>query len=258
LYVLGCRGSWPVHGREFEEFGGATSSYLLKRGDYGIVLDCGSGLSMAGALLQDCGRVDILLTHIHYDHLIGLLSFGVFPRNARLRFFAQFDRWFGGGTLRRFMSPPFWPYTPDFGELCRVDSPGEAALYDGVRVLFHPACHPDGGSLLRLETEEGAVCAAFDNEHTEPLPKEIGADCALLLYDGMYTKEEYPSHAGWGHSYWQRGCEAAERLRAGRLLITHHAPDRTDAALLALEREAQAVLPSARFVRSGDWFNIRP
>lgn len=212
---------------------------------------------MAGGLLRDCARVDVLLTHIHYDHLIGLLNFGVFPKGARLRFFARFENWFGDETLKRFISPPFWPYTPDFGERINVRSPGEAALDDGVRVLFHPSCHPDGASLLRVETEDGAVCAAFDNEHTEPLPGQIGEDCALLLYDGMYTQEEYPSHVGWGHSYWQRGCEAAKRLRAGRLLITHHAPDKTDEALRALEREVQAACPGARFVRAGDEFDLQ-
>lgn len=54
FHVLGCRGSWPVCGKKHLEFGGATSCYLIKDGDYALILDCGTGLYNAGALLRGC------------------------------------------------------------------------------------------------------------------------------------------------------------------------------------------------------------
>lgn len=254
LHVMGCRGSWPVSGAEYQEFGGATSCYILKRGGHAVILDCGSGLYRAKELLRDCDQIDVLLTHLHYDHLIGLLNWSVFP--VQPRFYAQFGSWFGGETLTRFISPPFWPYTQQ-AELHEAASPGQVEL-EGGRVLFHPSNHPDGASILRVETEDGAVCAAFDYEHSAPFPGHMARDCSILLYDGMYTREEYRQRPGWGHSTWQKGCAVAQENRAARLIITHHSPERADEALRALEREAAAAMPGIRFAREGDVLDLTP
>lgn len=256
LYVLGCRGSWPVCGEEFSEFGGDTSCYALKRGDYAVLIDCGSGLRSGRDLLADCGRIDVLLTHVHYDHLLGLLNWSVFPKGARLRFFAPFERWFGADTLTRFMSPPFWPYTPDMGDLINVPSPGAAELDEGVRVRFHPSCHPDGASVLRIDTPDGAVCVAFDYEHAAPFPMELAENCAVMLYDAMFTGEEYLRRKGWGHSCWEEGGKLAARAGVERLVMTHHGPEKSDRALREQERLARSVIPGVRFARQGDVYDL--
>ena len=257
LYVLGSRGSWPVCGEEFLEFGGGTSCYVLKRGDYAVLIDCGSGLYNGRELLAGCRRIDVLLTHIHYDHLLGLLNWNVFPENTRLRFFASFDRWFGADTLARFMSPPFWPYTPDMGTLINVPSPGAAELEEGVRVRLHPSCHPDGASIFRIDTPDGSVCAAFDYEHAAPFPLELAENCDVLLYDAMFTKEEYPYREGWGHSCWEEGGKVAGQAGVGQLVMTHHGPEKSDKELREQERLARSVIPGARFARQGDVFILR-
>lgn len=244
-------------GAQYLEFGEATSCYILKKGHYAIVLDCGSGLIQARELVSDVDAADVLLTHLHYDHIIGMLNWGVFRKDTKLRVFARFNDWLGGETLDRFISPPFWPFTPDFGQVVHVDAPGTVELYDGVKVLLYPSCHPDNGSIIRIETEDGAVCAAFDNEHGDAIPEYMGKDAAVLLYDAMYTEDEYPDHVGWGHSYWQKGCESAERLGVRQLVITHHAPFKTDEELRAVERQAREILPSVRFARTGDEFDLR-
>lgn len=256
LYVLGSRGSRPVCGREFLEFGGGTTCYIFKRGDHAVVIDCGSGLYDARSILQDCRYVDVLLTHLHYDHIMGLLEWSVFPREAQLRFYAQFDRWFGGETLKRFLSPPFWPVSMPCGVLMPMTSPGEAELGDGLRVRLYPSCHPDGASLVRLETPEGDICAAFDFEHARAFPEQMARGCEYLLYDGMYTLEEYPDHVGWGHSCWEEGSRLAGRLGIPHLIITHHSPSRSDEELRALEARARRERPEIRFARAGDVFHF--
>lgn len=258
LYVLGSRGSRPASGPEVLEFGGGTTCYIFRRGDHAVVIDCGSGFYDAGEVLRGCAQVDILLTHLHYDHIIGLLEWSVFPAGAQVRFFAQFDRWFGEETLRRFLQPPFWPVSLPFGTLVTVPSPGEAELGGGLRVRFHPSNHPDGASLVRLETPEGDVCAAFDYEHSSGFPDELARGCGLLLYDGMYTSEEYPDHVGWGHSCWEEGCRLADRLAVRRLVVTHHHPHRSDGALREMEAEAKKRRPEVRFARSGDVYALSP
>ena len=88
FYVLGCRGSRPVSGVNCQQFGGATSCYIIKAGQHAVVLDCGTGLYQAEPYLKDCTQIDILLTHLHYDHILGLLDWSVFPETAHVRVYA--------------------------------------------------------------------------------------------------------------------------------------------------------------------------
>lgn len=252
LYIMGCRGSWPVSGPEYQEFGGATSCYILKCGTHAVILDCGSGLYRAGALLRDCDQIDVLLTHLHYDHLIGLLNWSVFPVPPRI--YGQFQSWFGQQTLARFISPPFWPYTQT-ADLREAASPGQLEL-DGVQASFYPSTHPDEASILRVDTPDGAVCAAFDYEHSDPFPPHMIEGCKVLLYDGMYTAQEYGQHVGWGHSTWQMGCALRRQYSTPQLYITHHSPNRSDAELRAIEREAMTDTPGIRFAREGDVLDL--
>ncbi len=251
LYAMGVRGSWPVHGAAFDEFGGATSCYILKRGEHAVVIDCGSGLCGAGELLRDCKRIDVLLTHIHYDHLLGLLAWKVFPKGVKLRIYAQFSKWFGVETINQFFREPFWPYSPEGEEIVEVDSPGSVDLSDGVRAIFYPSNHPNDASLIRVDTPDGSVAAAIDYEHSGPFPAEIAKDCDIMLYDAMYTAEEYLLHVGWGHSCWEEGCRIAREHGVKRLFFTHHDPVKTDEMLLAVEREAQHSCPDVSFMRQG-------
>lgn len=254
--MLGSRGTYPVCGERFLEFGGATSCYIMKRGDYGLVLDGGTGLYEAGGLLGDCGRIDVLLTHVHYDHILGFLNWSVFPKDARVRLCADFDKWFGENTLERFMCRPFWPVAPKVTQI-QVPSPGGLLLDDGVRVCLETITHPDDTSMLRVDTPDGAVCIACDYEQLEePFPAHMARGCDLLVYDGTYTQEECLLHRGWGHSCWQNGWEAAQACGVGQLLVTHHSPERDDDALLALEREARTAHPGIRFARAGDEYDL--
>ncbi len=259
LYVMGSRGSWPICGERCLEFGGATSCYLLKRGDHAVVIDCGSGLTEAAKILKECRRIDILLTHLHYDHMIGILDWGVIPKEARVRIFADFDNWFGRrATMERFISPPFWPYTPDMGERICVRAPGSAELGDELTVHFHPSCHPDHANVLRLDGPDWSLCVAFDFEHSDPFPEEVARGCSMMLYDAMYTLEEYPQHVGWGHSCWEVGVEIARNLGVEQLVITHHDPNKDDVTLRAMERKAKTVDPQIRFARTGDVWLMGP
>ncbi len=251
-YVCGSRGSAPVSGPEFREFGGATTCYILRDGDYAVVLDCGTGFQHAGPILAGCRAVDVLLTHVHYDHILGFLWTGAFPAGVRPRILSGFGRWFGEDTLARFLSPPFWPVTPDFGELVTVRPPERFPLRNGFSAEFIDASHPNGGLLTRLTRGERKLCFLWDHEDgTVPVSDWVRGS-ELLCWDGMFDEDEYPSHVGWGHSTWQAGCRLARECGVGRLLITHHAPGHDDAWLRRAEERARALFPNTRFAREGD------
>ena len=256
LHVCGSRGSMPVHGEEYREFGGATSCYILKKGSYALVVDCGSGFCRAKELLAGCKKVDIWLTHLHYDHLIGILSYGVIPGEAEVHFYGTFDRWFRTDTIKEFFREPFWPVVPDIGPCVCVKSPGEYRLREELLVKSYPAPHPNEASILRIEAGERVLCVMFDYERTQEPPEGFLEGCSRLAFDGMYTEEEYESHRGWGHSCYSDGCAYARQYGIPKLYITHHEPRRTDEELRRLEAEAVKLYPNTRFARMGDMVEL--
>lgn len=251
LYVCGCRGSIPVSGAEYLEFGGATTCYVLRRGDYAVVIDCGTGLRNAEAVLAGCRAVDVLLTHVHYDHIIGLLAQRSFPADAELRFISAFDNWYGEDTLGQLLRPPFWPIIPRFGQVMTVGVPGRITLRDGFTAEFRDSFHPDGGVLIKLTLGKQSMCFLWDYEKgCEDLESWVrGSD--LVCYDGMYDDDEYPDHTGWGHSTWQEGCRLALRSNVKQLMITHHAPDHDDDWLRQAEKQSAELFANTSFAREG-------
>lgn len=252
LHICGCRGSYSVFGAEFREFGGATTCYVLKDGRYAMVLDCGSGFVNAKKILADCDRIDVILTHLHYDHIIGILSGGVFPANAALRFFTGSGAPDAAEELRRFMGAPFWPHTMDFGEAVRLNAPCSVELHEGWRLNGLPSNHPGDALVIQLEGKGRKISVLCDYEHGGADLSDWVSGSDLLCYDGMFRPKDYPAHRGWGHSTWQEGCDLAERAGVKQLIVTHHNPAYRDETLREMEAEAKRRFPCTRFAREGD------
>lgn len=252
LYVCGCRGSFPVSGKNYLEFGGATTCYVLRHGDYALVIDCGTGLRNAGGALEGCRAVDVLLTHVHYDHILGLLLPGMFPAGAERRIFSAFDFWDGPEVLGQILRPPFWPVRAREERTITVRPPEQIALRDGFTAEFRESRHPDGGMLIKVKRGTKSVCFLWDYEGGCDGLEDWIRGSELICYDGMYDDSEYPSHVGWGHSTWQEGCRLALRSGAKRLMITHHDPGHGDDWLKKAEKQAAGIFSNTHFAREGD------
>ena len=257
FYVLGCRGSRPVSGAHCQQFGGATSCYIIKADQHAIVLDCGTGLYDAKPYLQDCTQIDVLLTHLHYDHILGLLDWSVFPTSARIRLYAGVVRYSKDYNPADILKVPFWPISPEVGETICVGCDSTLHLNERTSARFYPANHPDNATIIRVDTDCGAMCLVCDWEHGVAFPNEMAEGCSFMLYDGMFTETEYPSRKGWGHSIWQEGVKLAQETGVPKLMITHHLPERTDEELLAMEAYANQAFPGIRFARAGDAYPLR-
>ena len=72
--LWGTRGSVPTPGPATARYGGNTSCVEVVTGPtHRVVLDAGTGIrGLGSALPTDVARVDILLSHLHMDHIIGL------------------------------------------------------------------------------------------------------------------------------------------------------------------------------------------
>ena len=75
--VSGARGSVPTPGPDTWRYGGNTSCVQVTLADGStLVLDAGTGIRPLGLTMPDPDRpVHILLTHLHLDHIQGLMFF---------------------------------------------------------------------------------------------------------------------------------------------------------------------------------------
>lgn len=257
LHVLGSRGTRPTHGKKYDIFGGQTTCFLVKKGKHAVIVDCGTGLFDATEILADCEVIDIVFTHVHYDHVLGLLDFSIFPENARINLIGTFKQWLGYNTIDEFYKHPFWPVQPRIGMLCEITNDGHAYhLADGFVLTAYESNHPDHGNVIILEMNGKKACFMFDFEAKTGFDFSIIKDAEMLIFDGMYDDTELSQHFGWGHSTFQEGCRMAAVYNCNELLITHHSPKNDDKTLLEMEQKAKQMFSKTRFCRSGDLFII--
>jgi ribonuclease BN (tRNA processing enzyme) len=221
-----------------------------------LVLDAGTGiLRMAETLGDAIHRVDVLLTHLHMDHIQGLGFFAPLYRpDVEVHIWGPASARFGlQARLMRYLSPPLFPV--GLRELpCRLflHEVGDAEVDIGeFRVTTARVCHP--GPTVGYRIRDGAGRSVTYLPDHEPalgardfpsLPSEwtSGAILAtrsdLLIHDSQYSAHEYASHVGWGHSSLRHVLDFAALAEARHLVSFHHDPGHTDADLDRLMTEA--------------------
>jgi phosphoribosyl 1,2-cyclic phosphodiesterase len=254
--LWGVRGSIPVPGPEVAGFGGNTSCVQVTAGDgRELILDAGTGIRALGAAIPaECRHIDILLTHLHLDHIQGLLFFAPFfdPQKT----ITVWGPPSAGHELRdrlaRYISSPLAAI--EIRDLpARVtfrDVPSAPWRIGEVEVAASLVLHT-GPTLGYRLTENGAsVCFLPDHEPGlgEDLATvgrswisghDLARDASLLIHDAQYGDREYVSHRGWGHSSLGDALTFARRTEAGHVVLFHHDPDNDDARLEAVEDDAR-------------------
>lgn len=248
LTLLGVRGSTPAPGAEFVRYGGHTSCVAVAPDPAGpptLVIDAGTGIRGLGRLLSGRPfRGDIVLTHLHWDHVQGLPFCPVIDHpEAVVRLHvpvADADE-DPVATLRRGMSPPTFPIGPEglLGSWEIVPLlPGPAKVDADVGVAVARIRHKGGPTYGVRVTGPSVRSFAYLPDHRVAGPDVDGHDlvagCDLLLHDGQFTATEAGLAAAYGHTTVWDALTYADRCAVRELLVVHHHPDRTDDALDAL------------------------
>jgi len=263
--VWGSRGSIFSGGPDRVEFGGDTTCFSLASENGLTIVDAGSGLRAMGEALARSDKpivpeIDLLLTHLHFDHICGLPFFEpIFSDQLVLRIWsAAFERdEIFHETLARVMSPPIFPRFRrwDRVRLCTAHEGIAIPLAMGGTAVPFPLNHPDGAYGWRIDCCGKSATIAADHEmgvaDIDRGIAEVARDTGLLVFDAMYQDDEIAHRTGWGHSTWQQGVALGREAGAGHVLMTHHDPRRTDAELAAMERQARAENPETTFARDG-------
>jgi phosphoribosyl 1,2-cyclic phosphodiesterase len=265
----GTRGSIPTPGQRTVRYGGNTACVEVRDlAGHLLVLDAGTGLRELGLQLNGTSplTVDLLLSHLHWDHIQGIPFFApIFQRGNHFTIWGarsmqtSIDR-----VVRDQMSPVVFPVTfeqvdavIDFREMSELEEcPGTGGNYT-VRAFSvrHPGGalgyrfaerHDGAGALVYISDNELSPHAKYDTPagwRSALVDFVRGAD--VLVHDAMYTVEEYDHHRGWGHSTYGDAVALAIEARVKTLVLFHHKPERSDDELDRRVEECRAAARTA-------------
>ncbi len=241
----GTRGSVGRAGLATVRYGGDTSSVeVTAENGSTLVLDAGSGIVHSTCSTQTTGRLDILLTHLHMDHIQGLGFFApLFEPDVDVHIWGPVSTTTLTARLGRYLSPPLFPVR--LRELPSVTvhdlSPGIVDL-GPFEIEADFVIHP--GQTYGYRITSGGRTITYLPDHEPALgPGRILDDprwvsgfalveaADLLIHDAQYTDREYPDRVGWGHSTLSQALDLAEMAEVGRLITFHHEPGHSDAEI---------------------------
>jgi phosphoribosyl 1,2-cyclic phosphodiesterase len=251
----GVRGSIPTPGLGTVRYGGNTSCVSVDFGDDILVFDAGTGLRLLGNELikrTKPPRIHLFLSHVHWDHIQGFPFFA--PAYQKGFEIVVHGRGQADSTLGQIlagqMEGPNFPVTLNQldAQLSYQDiSPGHEVILtkrNGDRLATVQCIaghHPNGVLIYRLNDVKtgSSLVYATDTEHypgrLDTGLVALAKNADLLIYDGMYTPEEYAqTHQGWGHSTWEQGLEIAKVAAVKTYVVFHHDPSHDDSFLDAL------------------------
>lgn len=263
--VWGTRGSLGAPGTATLRYGGNTSSVLVFGSEAEcIVLDAGTGIRPLGLdIPEDVRRIDILITHLHMDHVQGLGFFGPMYRPN-----IEIHVWGPPSTtmslhrrLSRYLSPPLFPVR-------LRDMPSRPELHDArhyfrigsLRVRADRICHPGATVGYRLTDPDGS-CLAYLPDHEPALGQrdfpgsgdwtsgfDLIRHADLLIHDAQYTDSEYSEHVGWGHTSIGQLAALAKLAEVRQLMPFHHDPGHDDDQLDRMVASIGERAPSVQVV----------
>lgn len=274
----GVRGSYPAPGAETLHYGGNTPCIEVQAGSSRIIVDAGTGIYALGRQLEAApAHHHILFSHVHWDHIQGLPFFApLYHPAARLtihatpRFLSLLKELFTHDSRHIHLPIPsgrlqaqvdFQAFqvgeTWELGELeisaVKLNHPylcvGFCFRANGRSAAFYSDTAPFSDILFGYEYRPRPP---RPDEKLDPYEREQLAEMRqaviesskhadLLIYDAHFTPEEYPRFAHFGHSTPTHALEIALEAQVKRLVLFHHAPTRSDAAIAQMEAHYRAL-----------------
>jgi phosphoribosyl 1,2-cyclic phosphodiesterase len=244
LTFWGTRGSVPAPGPDTVRVGGNTTCLELTGiEETRIIIDAGTGIRNLGAEMlkeNDPQKVYLLLTHSHWDHLAGYTFFA--PAFDPEYSIVTFGKNLAQEVLKRDIYERFDNrYSPVNLNNLKAEIKFNKTLPDnlvlgGITITNIKLNHPGNGFGYKFEENGKSIAFITDNElglqyNNGNSMSEIQDFCKgvdILIHDAQYLPSEIESHRNWGHSTYKEVIDLASIIGIPCVLLTHHAPERTD------------------------------
>ncbi|MCL2189600.1 MAG: MBL fold metallo-hydrolase [Defluviitaleaceae bacterium] len=271
--VYGCRGSLPTTRDPASRYGSNTSCIALEVPGQTIILDAGSGIAQMDRFTKlfarDGAPFDILLSHLHIDHLIGLTVFSKVWLNSpdelvRIYTLDRDDRPLKEQIFGLF-TPPYWPVSMvQFANAeCIAVQTGVPFALGGFTVTPFGAAHPDKTASFHITDGSKVIVYLLDSETPALSPQgweELVGYCEnadLVVFDAAYSVIDYPDKKGWGHSTIEDGFKLAEASGCKKMMFTHFGFEYSDQELEIFEFQVAAQGDVFFFARDGFEFILK-
>ena len=261
VVIYGCRGSIPVNGADFDQFGGSTTCILITSDDavnIGII-DAGTGIRNLGRKIMKDETlrekpIFIAFTHFHWDHIQGLPFFEpAYVKGKKISLLAL-GRERPIDDLERVFSVPMQrEYFPvqlsDMGANFEFVLPDEnIRLFPTTVVTAHKHQHPGSAYSYRFVRGEKSIVVCTDIEHGANL------DPAIWLLRGRTSCSTRNTPQGASQPprlgpFQLAGHRVRPACRSQKLVLTHHDPNHNDAFLGKVEERCQELLPNCVLAR---------
>lgn len=263
LKFHGARGSVPVGHETFDRYGGATIclSLELAEGHY-LLIDAGTGIRAFEQDLPGEGNLlfSVLLSHYHWDHLLGLPFFRpLFDASNTFHFYGveREGRSVEEGISGVFQPPWFpLPLRETLSNKMYIDlAENNPITIEDIAVSSTGLMHPQGVTAYRLDRGDKSVVFATDVERGDAASdaglRGLAHQADVLIHDAQYQPDEYDLHKGWGHSTWMDAVAAAEEAEVEQLVLVSHDPYRTDEQVDGIVEAARARFPNTAAAYAG-------
>lgn len=248
LKFWGTRGSCPVSGPEYKRFGGNTCCLELQYQNEHLIIDAGTGIRPLGLLMKRDRKIDLFLSHFHWDHILGFPFFEPLYQKG-----TQITIWSPQGEdreprelFKQLLAKEFFPVGLDqmLATLKFNFIREKEPLTRGHLVLnFCQTHHTQLTYSFKIKTPHQTIGYVTDNEINISKQKELidfHKGCDIFVHEAQYTSEEYDKKKGWGHTCLAESIALVKEIHPGKWLVTHHDPEHTDNDLRALEKFAQS------------------
>lgn len=277
----GVRGSIPVPGGETTRYGGNSSCLEVRApGRRPLVLDCGTGARELGQKLarEHQRDVDVLFSHLHVDHLIGLPFFlPLYTPGSRVRIgVPAYSPEEAERRIARYLDGTFHPVRLRDIPCDVTFHPTQAARrvdVEGFEISAVRLNHPGGALGYRITADNRTFAYVTDTapfarpgegviagEGPTPAERrllEFLRGCHVVVYDTMFDRDAYLEKMTWGHSYPEYAVALCHAAGVERLVLFHHLPEATDAELDArAARFAEHTSPRVTVAAEGDTLTV--
>jgi ribonuclease BN (tRNA processing enzyme) len=235
---LGINGFFPSFGRH------TMSILVLVRGEV-FLLDAGTGVARLSEprireLLGPYDCLNVLLSHYHLDHTMGLSYLSGVWKQGRVRIYAPGRPFVDADPdqiLHQLLRPPFFPATlENFPIPIEVIPVRDEAVEIGRSLLrFRAQNHPDGSTGIRMGDRVAYVTDTTVEQSTETFVRGVN----LLLHEVYLTdaEAEQDPRERSRHSYVSAVAELTRKVGGVRLMPIHHNPWRSDVDIRKMVEE---------------------